>query len=210
MKRLPCTPRVAIAAAILLAVPLLSCQSLPALHYYSLAPVSPVAVASQPARAILIRVRHVSLPREMDHLGLTHQLGPTQLAISDNDQWTAPLGVLIQGTITRDLGERLGYAQVIGADALPVARHPDAQATSQAAPDVSNLDLDFVSLAADGSCAITAQVNWTLAGPAGEMRRGSAHLAAPAPAGCPAGLPAALSAALGDLADQLIPQLTDS
>jgi uncharacterized lipoprotein YmbA len=197
----PCTARASLAASTLLAVTLVACHALPALHYYSLTAVSPIGGASTPRAALLIRVRHVSLPHEMDHLGLTHQLGPTQLVISDNDQWTAPLNVLIQGTMTRDLGERLGYAQVLATDALPVASHPDAQVT---------LDLDFVNLAADGSCGITAQVNWTMSTPKGTPRRGSAHLSAPAATGCPSGLPTALSNALGDLADQLIPQLTAS
>jgi uncharacterized lipoprotein YmbA len=194
-----------------LAVTLVACHSLPALHYYSLAVVSPVGVASRPGAPRLLRVRHVSLPHEMDHLGLTHHVGPTQLAISDNDQWTAPLNILIQGTITRDLGERLGYEHVVAVDALPVAAHADTQ-INQDPPnqDLANLDLDFVVLAADDSCGITAQVNWTLSGPKGAARRGSARLSAPAPAGCPAGLPTALSSALGDLADQLVPQLTAS
>ena len=181
----------------LLAVTLVACQSLPALHYYSLAAVSPVGAGSHAAAPVLIRVRHVSLPHEMDHLGLTHHVGPTQLAISDNDQWTAPLNTLIQGTITSDLGERLGYEQVLASDALPVALHPGAQAATQATPNPANLDLDFVNLAADDTCGITAQVNWTLSAPKG-ARRGSAHLSAPAAAGCPSGLPAALSAALGE------------
>jgi uncharacterized lipoprotein YmbA len=191
MKRLLC----------ILAVTLAGCQSLPALHYYSLAAVGPVSGASHPALALLIRVRHVSVPHEMDHLGLTHHVGPTQLAISDNDQWTAPLNALIQAAITRDLGERLGYEQIVAVDALPVTSPAKPQAT---------LDLDFVSLAADEACGITAEVNWSLAVPNGVARRGSAHLSAPAPAACPGGLSTALSNALGDLADQLVPQLTTS
>ena|ERR1700733_15391145 len=191
MKILPC----------ILAVILVGCQSLPALHYYSLAAVSPVGGASHPTLPMLIRVRHVSVPHEMDHLGLTHHVGPTQLAISDNDQWTASLNVLIQGAITRDLGERLGYEQVVAVDALPVTSPAKTQAT---------LDLDFVSLAADEACGITAEVNWSLAVPNGAARRGSAHLSAPAPESCPGGLSTALSNALGDLADQLVPQLTAS
>jgi uncharacterized lipoprotein YmbA len=202
MKRPPCPSRAALAAATLVAVTMVACHALPALHYYSLTAVGPVGVAGHPVTPLLIRVRHVSLPHEMDHLGLTHQVGPTQLTISDNDQWTAPLNVLIQGTMTQDLGERLGYAQVVAVDALPAAPHPDGQQAT--------LDLDFVSLAADGSCAITAQVNWSLAGPKGATRHGSAHLSAAAPTGCPSGLPAALSTALGDLADQLVPELTAS
>lgn len=194
MKYLSCT----------LAVTLVACHSLPALHYYSLAAVSPVGVASHVGAPLLMRVRHVSLPHEMDHLGLTHHVGPTQLAISDNDQWTAPLNILIQGTITRDLGERLGYEHVVAADALPVA----SQATTPGNLELANLDLDFVTLAADDSCGIAAQVNWTLSGPKGVTRRGSARLSAPATAGCPGGLPTALSSALGDLADQLVPLLT--
>jgi len=64
-----------------------------------------------------------------------------------------------------------------------------------------------VNLSADDSCAIGAQVNWTLSVPDAATRRGTTVLMAPA-TGCPAGLAAALSAALGDLADQLVPQLT--
>jgi uncharacterized lipoprotein YmbA len=185
----------------LLAVALAACHTLPALHYYSLAVVNAPAAAKHPLVAPPIRVRHVSVPHEMDHLGLTHHLGATQLTISDNDQWTAPLNVLIQGTITRDLGERLGYEQVVAADALPVASHP-------ASINTANLDLDFVDLAADDSCGITAQVNWTLTMVNAAPRRGSAHLAAPAAGGCPASLPPALSSALGELADQLVAQLS--
>jgi uncharacterized lipoprotein YmbA len=192
----------------ILAVTLAACHSLPPLHYYSLAAVHPVGAASHPVSPLLIRVRHVSLPHEMDHLGLTHHVGPTQLAISDNDQWTAPLNVLIQGTITGDLGERLGYEQVVAADALPVvASRSTAPATTPATLNSANLDLDFVTLDADDTCGITAQVNWTLSVPGAATRRGSAHVSAPALGGCPAGLPSALSTALGELADQLVPQL---
>jgi uncharacterized lipoprotein YmbA len=182
------------AAVILMAATLVACHSLPALHYYALDAVSPAGTAGAPAVPLLVRVRHVGVPREMDHLGLTHHTGATQLSVSDQDQWTAPLDVLIQGAMTRDLGARLGYEHVVAADALPVA----AQST---------LDLDFVLLSADDRCGITAQVNWTFSVPNSAARRGTTHLEAPA-SGCPAGLPAALSTALGDLADHLVTALT--
>jgi uncharacterized lipoprotein YmbA len=209
MKYSPCLRRAAITAGAALAAMLTACHALPALHYYSLATASPATASAHAPSALLIRVRHVSVPHEMDHLGLTHHLGPTQLTISDNDQWTAPLGSLIQGTITSDLGERLGYPQVIAADALPVPAR-SSQPPDQAAMNPANLDLDFVTLSADDGCSITAQVNWTLSVPAGATRRGSLRVAVPAIGGCPAGLPAALSTALGALADQLVPQLTVS
>jgi uncharacterized lipoprotein YmbA len=196
MKRIQRIPGTPIIAAMLIAATLGGCHSLPALHYYALDAVSPAATAGPPGFPALLHVRHVGLPHEMDHLGLTHHIGQTQLAISEQDQWTAPLGVLIQGTITRDLGARLGYEHVVAADALPLA-----------AATQTTVDLDFVFLSADDSCALTAQVNWTLSVPNAPARRGSAHLAAPA-SGCPAGLPAALSTALGDLADQLVIPLT--
>ncbi len=183
-------PGPAIVAAALLA----GCHALPPLHYYALDAVAPVGPASPAGSSVLIHVRHVGLPHEMDHLGLTHHTGATQLAISDDDQWTAPLNVLIQGTMTRDLGARLGYEHVLAVDALPtVGTH-------------STLDLDFLFLSADETCGIAAQVNWTLSSPNAAARRGTAHLLAPA-SGCPTGLPSALSAALGDLADQLVVQL---
>jgi len=195
-------PGVAITAATLA-----GCHALPALQYYALDAVQPRTAAAPPAAAgLLIHVRHVGVPHEMDHLGLTHHVGPTQLAISDNDQWTASLNVLIQGTLTRDLGERLGYDHVVAIDALPVVSHPDPAQRPTAATPQTTLDLDFVALSADERCDIAAQVNWTWSVPNGPARHGTAQLLAPA-AGCPHGLPAALSTALGDLADQLVLQL---
>jgi len=192
-------PGVAIAAAALAA-----CHSLPALQYYALDAVPAGTPARATAAALLVHVRHVGVPHEMDHLGLTHHVGPTQLAISDNEQWTASLNVLIQGTLTRDLGERLGYDHVVATDALPVVSRPDPHAAA-AAPQ-STLDLDFVALSADERCGVTAQVNWSWSVPNGATRHGTAQLSAPA-TGCPNGLPAALSTVLGDLADQLALQL---
>jgi uncharacterized lipoprotein YmbA len=196
-----------IAGAALAAATLTACGSSPALRYYALDAVTPVGSATHPALPAPIRVRHISLPHEMDHLGLTHHLGPTQFAISDTDQWSAPLATLIQETITRDLGERLGYDQVVAPDSLPVAPHPGAEPPGVHASTQGALDLDFVSLSADDACGITAQVNWTLSVPNGAPRHGTAALTAP-PTTCPAGLPAALSAALGTLADQLIQPLS--
>jgi uncharacterized lipoprotein YmbA len=175
---------------------LAGCHSLPPLHYYALDAVAPAAAPVAPGFSNLLHIRHLSVPHEMDHLGLTHHTGPTQLAISDTDQWSAPLTDLIQGTLTRDLGARLGFAQVVAPDALAAG----------AASGVAALDLDFVSLTADDACAIDAQVNWTLSVPGGTPRHGTVHLMAPA-GSCPAGLPTALSAALGDFADQLALQL---
>jgi uncharacterized protein len=174
------------------------CGSSPPLRYYALAVVTPATHPTVQPGALQIHVRHVSLPPEMDHRGLTHHQGPTRLTISDSDEWSAPLGNLIQATLTRDLGERLGYDHVLAPNVQPVAGHPDA-----------NLDLDFVNLSADDGCAISAQVNWTLSAPNAAAKTGTAMLMAPG-GGCPAGLAPALSAALGDLADQLAQQLTAS
>jgi uncharacterized lipoprotein YmbA len=183
------------------------CGSSPALHYYALDPVTPVSAPTHPASGILIHVRHISVPQEMDHLGLTHQLGSAQLSISDNDRWSAPLGVLVQGTLTRDLGERLGYDHVVAPDAQPVPAHSGPQQPGLTVGSEAALDIDFVALSADDTCGITAQVNWTFSVPAEPVRRGTLHVMAPA-TGCPAGLPTALSTALGDLADQLVQPLS--
>jgi uncharacterized lipoprotein YmbA len=183
------------AAFTLVAATLAGCHSLPALHYYALDAVAPAAGPAPPGFANLLHIRHLSVPHEMDHLGLTHHMGANQLAISDTDQWSAPLTDLIQGALTRDLGARLGFDHVLAPDALPAA----------AGNTVAALDLDFVTLSANDGCAVEAQVNWTLSVPGSPLRRGTIHLMAAANA-CPAGLPGALSAALGDLADQLAPQ----
>lgn len=187
-----------LAAAVLMTLALGGCRSLPPLRYYTLDAVDPPSATPSPD-ALLVRIRHVGVPHEMDHLGLTHRAGATQLAVSDHDQWSAPLNVLIQATMIRDLGARLGYEHVLAADALPVP--------ASSAPDHSiTVDLDFVSLVADDRCSLTAEVNWTVSAANTPARRGTAKLASGA-SGCPAGLPLALSSALGTLADQLIPSL---
>jgi len=194
-------------AAALLAAWLGGCGSSPPLHYYALDAISPQSASSAPLGAMLIHVRHVSVPPEMDHRGLTHHQGPTRLVIAEADEWSASLADLIQATVTRDLGERLGYEHVLAPAVQPVAPHPDADQRGTRASSQANLDLDFVALSADDRCSISAQVNWTLSVPNGAARRGTTHVASEA-AGCPAGLPTALSAALGDLADQLARELT--
>ena len=120
--------------ATLLAAALAACSSLPAPHYYALAAVTPAGPTPLLA-ATLIRVRHISLPTEMDHRGLTHHVSATELSISDTDQWSAPLGELIQGTITRDLGQRLGFDHVLAPEALPVglASRPAVKSTTRSA-----------------------------------------------------------------------------
>jgi hypothetical protein len=184
-------PGLAIAAAVLA-----GCGSSPPLRYYDLDAVAPTAAAAPAATVDLIHVRHVSVPPQMDHRGLTHRQGANQLSISDNDQWSAPLPDLIQAALTRDLGARLGFDHVLAPAAQPLAGRVQA-----------DLDLDFVALTADDGCGITAQVNWTLSAPNRPARRGTAQLTG-AGGGCPAGLAAALSAALGTLSDQLVQQLT--
>jgi uncharacterized protein len=184
-------PGLAITAALLTA-----CGSSPPLRYYDLDAVAPASAATRAAGVDLIQVRHVSVPPQMDHRGLTHQQGANQLAISDNDQWSAPLPDLIQAALTRDLGARFGFDHVLAPAAQPLAGRIQA-----------DLDLDFVALTADDGCGVTAQVNWTLSVPNTPARHGTAQLSGPG-AACPAGLAAALSAALGMLADQLAQQLT--
>ena len=195
------------AAAAVLAVLVGGCGTSPPLRYYALDAISPQSRSSAPLGVMLIHVRHVSLPPEMDHRGLTHHQGSTRLVIADSDEWSASLADLIQGTLTRDLGERLGYEHVLAPAVLPVAPHPDPDQRGTRASSQANLDVDFVALAADDSCSISAQVNWTFSVPNGAARRGTARLAAPS-AACPAGLPRALSAVLGDLADELVRDLT--
>ena len=181
-------------AAAMSAAMLAGCHSLPPLHYYALDAVTPGAAAVPPGYPNPLHIRHLSVPHEMDHLGLTHHVGRSQLAISDTEQWSAPLTDLIQGTLTRDLGARLGFDHVIAPDALPGA-----------AANVAAVDLDFVTLSADEACAIEAQVNWTLSIPGSAPRHGTLHLMASAGA-CPEDLPRALSTVLGDLAEQLAVQ----
>lgn len=191
-------------AATLLA--LSACGSSPPLRYYTLEVIAPANSAAA-ATSLQIHVRHIGLPPEVDHRGLTHSTGAHELAISDSDQWGAPLATLIQGTLSADLGARLGYEHVVAPAALPVTppATPDRRGMRPEGP--ASLDVDFLKLTADSGCGVEAQVNWSLSAANVVVRHGSVHLTAPATT-CPAGLPAALSTALSDFADQLSQQLT--
>ena len=79
MKHYRYNPGATLAAATLMVATLAGCRSLPALHYYALEAASPASTPAPASAALLIHVRHVGLPREMDHLGLTHHIGPTHL-----------------------------------------------------------------------------------------------------------------------------------
>ena len=87
MKLHPWIPGAALAATLLAA-----CGASPPLRYYALDVVAPAANAPHSPATTLIRVRHISLPPEMDHRGLTHHQGATQLAISDrlHGVWIEP------------------------------------------------------------------------------------------------------------------------
>ncbi len=90
MTRLHCTRAAAIAATTLVTAALAGCHSLPALRYYSLAAAAPDTPVPHRTLPAPLRIRHVSLPHDMDHLGLTHHVGPTEVVISDDDQLDCP------------------------------------------------------------------------------------------------------------------------
>ena len=135
---------------------------------------------------------------DIDHVG------PTQLAISDNDpQWTAPLNILTVQGIDH---ARPGCAARVRA--RRGRRCSAGRRAYQDTPGQSGSGLRGPGRRRQLWNHRAGELE-SLSGPKGATRRrSSAHLAALATAPCPDGLPTALSNALGDLADQLVPQLT--
>jgi uncharacterized lipoprotein YmbA len=154
----------------------------------------PGAAQSAAAPPAPVRLARVRIPSEIDRRELVQRLDPTRLKLAEQHQWAAPLGELIGRVLDRNLETRLGAA--VGTDST--AREPTQR----------SLTVDIRELLADASCRVTLRAEWTLSGPADQVRQGSESIeVAPAQACGIDAVPMTMSRALAELSDRLVAAL---
>jgi uncharacterized lipoprotein YmbA len=106
--------RVAFAIPAVLA--LASCGSSPQAHYYTLnvatgAPLRRASVSSP------VQIAAVHMAETLDRREMVSATGPNSLKISDEDRWSAPLGVMTRRVLSQDLAVLLPPGMVVLPDA---------------------------------------------------------------------------------------------
>jgi uncharacterized lipoprotein YmbA len=166
------------------------------LRYYTLAPLPPDSRATVTPSGPPLRVERVTIPAELNRLGLVWRVEPNRLEIAENARWAAPLDEMIRRTLSANLTARLPAGSVVD---------PREPVTSEAR---TLLYVAISSLDVDARCAVTLEANWTLEAPGSAARRASESVAAEPVAPCPDGMGAGLSHALADLSGRVAGALT--
>jgi uncharacterized lipoprotein YmbA len=97
--------------AAVLVLTISACRSAPT-RVFSLEPVMPISVAST-YTGPPIRIDTVHIPPSLDRIEIATEVGSGEFKIHDLDQWVAPLGQVVQQTLTADLIARLPQGRVI-------------------------------------------------------------------------------------------------
>jgi uncharacterized protein len=172
---------------------LTGCGSSPKTHFHTLVTVPPQQGSVAPdASGKPIQIGDVNLPGTLDRQSLVMRGGGTTVEVLDPDRWAAPLDELMRRTLTEDLRERLGDAQVL--------------APGDPAPPggVRTLVLNVQEFSGDSHGDVTLEADWAIGSP---NQRGtqSHHLTVRVKAGSasPDAVTAAMSQAVGRLADDI-------
>ncbi len=168
---------------------LAGCANSPPTVFYTLEPVpaaTATAAAAPPASsdAAPLRVDAVRLPPVLARPEIYLRQGPNEMRVDDFARWAAPLGEMMQRTLTQDLASRLPPGRVV---------YPGATQPSK----VAGLTLDVLAFeVADGQGTLSA--NWTL----GSQSR-TLKLTTPVQGSGPRAMAEALSALMGRVADDI-------
>ncbi|HTV50253.1 MAG TPA: PqiC family protein [Steroidobacteraceae bacterium] len=171
-----------------------ACGSSPPTRYFTLTSL-PASAAASPSDAPPVRIARVSLPAELDRQQLVRHVGADRVDILEQDLWAGPLDELVLRTLSSDLAARLPPG-LVADPAEPVTDAPRRL-----------LYLQFVRLAADDSCAIDLQVDWTLQTPGSEPQRGTERFTVSPHGSCPDAIPAGISRGLAELSERLVRHL---
>jgi uncharacterized lipoprotein YmbA len=167
------------------------CGTSAPIRYYTLAPLPPDSNTAATASGPPVRVEHVTIPAELDRLGIVWRVAPNRLEIADQDRWAAPLEDMMRRTLSADLAARLPRGSVVD---------PREPPTSEAR---TLLFVEIGALYADERCAVNLEANWTLESAGTTARHSSESVVAAPVAPCPAGMAPGLSRALADLSGKL-------
>lgn len=163
-----------------------ACSSSPT-RFWTVEPVSGVAVAA-PAHGIApVQIAAVHVPLAIDRLEVVQHDVADRISVHDFDRWSAPPGTLIRAALTQDLVARMPAGSVIFPDA------PAPPATRTIVVDILDLRQD-----ADG---FAMQVSWSPSG-----KGAAAHalrLTAPVGTGNVAAQSRAVAQMTGQIADAI-------
>ena len=170
-------------------VVLAGCANSPPTVYYTLDPVPPAAAAAPaPAAAAPLRVDAVHLPPVLNQPEIYLRQGPNELRVDDFARWAAPLGEMMQRTLTQDLASRLPPGAVIYPGATPPSK-------------VAGLTLDVLAFeVVDGQGRLSA--SWT-SGVQPALQSRTLQLSTPVQGSGPRAVAEALSTLMGRVADDI-------
>jgi hypothetical protein len=167
-----------------------ACGSSPKTNFFTLDAVHAVSrAASAPGRAP-IQVGHVDLPGTLDRQAMVTRGPGSQINVSDQDRWSAPLDELVRRAITEDLRQRLPAGRVLAPG------DPTTKGTR-------TLMLNVQRFAADPSGQVVLEVDWGLQAPGQQahVRHEAIRTTVNGQGG--GAIADAMSRALGELADRI-------
>jgi hypothetical protein len=169
------------------------CSSSPPLHYYTLGEVPGTARLATAVNAVPVRLDRVTIPTELDRDQLVRRIDATQLKISEDDRWAAPLEDTIRRVLSGDLATRLPSGLVVDPNEPSVGEKRQS------------LAVDIQEYFGDASCAVTLRAAWVLRPPDSQSSSGIEDVRVPGSGDCAgaAALPAVMSQALAQLSDRI-------
>jgi uncharacterized lipoprotein YmbA len=176
---------------VLLGFLLAGCGSSPETHFHTLVAVPPATSPDATVSGPKLQVGRVGLPSALDRLSMV-TMGPgTQVNVSDQDRWVAPLNELVRRALTLDLRARLGDSRVL--------------APGDTAPDNARIvALNIQEFSAGASGTLVLDTDWTLGGQSGRNPHTEhTRLEVKATSPGPDDMAGAMSRALGQLADRI-------
>lgn len=167
-----------------------ACQSAPT-RLYTLYAITPDAIRADYGGPP-IRLDAVHFPPSLDRIEVVHDLGPGEMALSDVDHWSAPLGQTARQALSADLIARLPSAKVI----YPHLVKPT---------DALGVSVDVLEFNTDRQ-GVYLQASWVVStsGQSAAVSGGTATLHSDASAPDAAATARALSKLLGQLADRIV------
>jgi uncharacterized lipoprotein YmbA len=174
---------------------LAGCGSSPKTHFYALE-TAPGATGRWHTLSYPVQLTAVHVPPSLDRRQMVSMTGPNQVAISETNQWSAPLDIMMRNILAADLVSRLSRDRVI----LPEAPAPEGTAT---------LVVTITRFAPEAGGELRFAGSWSLLRGGNPVKERQFEFRRQAP-GNPGSTAGAMSEMLGELADQIAATLASA
>jgi uncharacterized lipoprotein YmbA len=174
---------------------LVACGTSPPVQYFVLDSVHPVAPVVDGVE-VPVRVSVVRIPPDLDRQEMVRESAATELTVSDQHRWGAPLGEMTARVLSQDLAQRLSPGMVV----FPQEPAP---------PRVNNLVINVFQFDRDPSGAVTFDGSWSLVPDTADapLVRRHVHLRLVTPSGSYGEQVRAMSHILAVLSDSIVANL---